>query len=63
MSKERLCVSDQRPYTTLSRRYLWQSRWYNVRQDQLRNRSGGELIYTVIEKPPAVWVVPVTATR
>jgi len=61
VSKERLCVSDQRPYTTLSRRYLWQSRWYNVRQDQLRNRSGGELIYTVIEKPPAVWVVPVTA--
>jgi len=60
VSKERLCVSDQRPYTTLSRRYLWQSRWYNVRQDQLRNRSGGELIYTVIEKPPAVWVVPVT---
>ena len=59
MSKERLCVSDQRPYTTLSRRYLWQSRWYNVRQDQLRNRSGGELIYTVTA--PAVWVVPVTA--
>ncbi len=30
MSKERLCVSDQRPYTTLSRRYLWQSRYaYN----------------------------------
>lgn len=55
-------MSDpQRPYTTLSRRYLWQSRWYSVRQDHLRSRSGGELTYTVIEKPPAVWVVPVTA--
>ena len=61
MITERPRVSDQRPYTTLSRRYLWQSRWYNVRQDHLRSRSGGELTYTVIEKPPAVWVVPVTA--
>lgn len=49
-----------RPYTTLERRYLWQSRWYNVRQDRLRAASGGELLYTVIEKAGAVFVVPVT---
>lgn len=59
-STEGLCVIDQRPYTTISRRYLWRSRWYNVRQDRLRGESGDELTYTVVEKPPAVWVVPVT---
>jgi ADP-ribose pyrophosphatase len=49
------------PYQTLSRRYVWQSRWYNVRQDQLRAPDGSEFTYTVIEKPHAVWIVPVTA--
>jgi ADP-ribose pyrophosphatase len=49
------------PYQTLSRRYVWQSRWYNVRQDQLRAPDGSEFTYTVIEKPRAVWIVPVTA--
>lgn len=53
-------MANNRPYETLSRHYLWQSRWYNVRQDQLRTQDGSELIYTVIEKPAAVWIVPVT---
>jgi ADP-ribose pyrophosphatase len=54
-------LSCERPYQTLSRHYLWQSRWYSVRQDQLRIGDGKELTYTVIEKPEAVWIVPVTA--
>jgi ADP-ribose pyrophosphatase len=49
-----------RPYQTLSSRYLWQSRWYNLRQDQLCATDGSEVTYTVIEKPAAVWIVPVT---
>lgn len=53
-------MSDERPYNTLDRRYLWQSRWYNVRQDRLRAKDGTELTYTLIEKPDAVWIVPVT---
>lgn len=48
-------------YQRLSSRYLWQSRWYNVRQDQLRAPDGSDLTYTVIEKPDAVWIVPLTA--
>jgi ADP-ribose pyrophosphatase len=32
-----------------------------VRQDRLRTWDGKELTYTVIEKPEAVWTVPVTA--
>ena len=47
-------------YERLSSRYLWQSRWYNVRQDELRASNGDEFTYTVIEKPDAVWIVPVT---
>ncbi|MBN1679427.1 MAG: NUDIX hydrolase [Anaerolineae bacterium] len=50
----------KRPYQTLSSHYLWQSQWYNLRQDQLRATDGAELTYTVIEKPRAVWIVPIT---
>ncbi len=53
-------MTHNRPYATLTSRYLWQSRWYNVRQDQLQAVDGSELTYTVIEKPGAVWIVPVT---
>jgi ADP-ribose pyrophosphatase len=54
-------VHEDRPYATLSRRYIWQSRWYNVRQDRLHAQDGSELTYTLIEKPGAVWIVPLTA--
>jgi ADP-ribose pyrophosphatase len=54
-------MSQDDPYTTLSSRYVWQSRWYNVRQDQLRAPDGSEFSYTIIEKPRAVWIVPVTS--
>jgi len=52
----------KRPYTVLASQYLWQSRWYNLRQDQLRAANGLEITYTVVEKPVAVWIVPVTPT-
>jgi len=47
-------------WETLDRRYLWQSRWYNLRQDRLRTAAGHEFTYTMIEHPGAVWIVPVT---
>lgn len=40
--------------------YLWQSKWYSLRQDRLRTREGHEFTYTIVEHPGAVWVVPVT---
>ncbi len=49
------------PYQTLSSRYLWQSRWYNLRQDRIRTPDGSEGTYTIVEHPGAVWVVPLTA--
>lgn len=49
------------PYQRISSRYIWKSRWYNVRQDEIRAPDGSEHTYTVVEHPGAVWVVPVTA--
>lgn len=54
-------MAGERPYEMLSSHYLWQSRWYNVRQDRLRSPDTGDLVYTIIEKPVAVWIVPVKA--
>ena len=59
-SRSGFTLTHNRPYTTCSSRYLWQSRWYNVRQDQLRAHDGSEMTYTVIEKTGAIWIVPVT---
>lgn len=47
-------------HETLDSHYLWQSPWYNLRQDRLRAPGGREYTYTVVEHPGAVWVVPVT---
>jgi ADP-ribose pyrophosphatase len=44
----------------LDSRTLWQSRWYNLRQDRLRTPAGHEFSYTLVDHPGAVWVVPVT---
>jgi len=29
-------------WETLDRRYLWQSQWYNLRQDRVRTAAGHE---------------------
>jgi len=50
-----------RPWQILDQRFLWQSRWYNLRQDRLRAPDGHEFAFTVVEHPGAVWVVPVMA--
>ncbi len=47
-------------WETLSTRFLWRSRWYNLRQDRLRAPDGHEFTYTLVDHPGAVWVVPVT---
>ncbi len=50
-------------WQTLSTRFLWQSRWYNLRQDRLRAPNGHEFTYTLVDHPGAVWIVPVTTDR
>lgn len=44
----------------LSSRYLYESHWYNVRQDEIRLPTGEIIHYTQIEHPGFVTVVPVT---
>jgi ADP-ribose pyrophosphatase len=50
-------------WQTLSTRFLWQSRWYNLRQDRLRALDGHEFTYTFVDHPGAVWIVPLTTER
>lgn len=47
-------------WKTLDSHFLWQSQWYNLRQDRLRTQDGHEFTYTIVDHPGAVWVVPVT---
>ena len=47
-------------WKTLDSHFLWQSQWYNLRQDRVRTPAGHEFTYTIVEHPGAVWVVPVT---
>jgi len=48
------------PWQTLGTTRLWESRWYNLRQDRVRIHTGDEITYTFQEHPGAVFIVPVT---
>lgn len=48
-----------KPYQTLASRLLFQSRWYQLRQDDVILPNGEQTVYNVIQKGDAVWVVPV----
>lgn len=50
----------QRPFQTISSRVVWSCPWYQVRQDKIVTPDGRPGVYNVIEKPDAVWIVPVT---
>ena len=50
----------QEPWKTLDTTRLWESRWYNLRQDRVRIHTGDEITYTFQEHPGAVFIVPVT---
>jgi ADP-ribose pyrophosphatase len=49
----------ENPYRTLSSRIVWRSPWFALREDQIRLPDGSDGVYTVIERPGAVWIVPV----
>lgn len=49
-----------KPFQTLSSRIAWSSAWYQVRQDRILLPNGETGVYNVIDKPDAVWVVPLT---
>jgi ADP-ribose pyrophosphatase len=49
------------PWQTLETTCLWESTWYNLRQDRVRIHTGDVITYTYQEHPGAVFIVPVTA--
>lgn len=51
---------NRSPYQTFASKYIWKSRWYNLRQDEIQTPDGSRGTYTIVEHPGAVWVVPVT---
>ncbi|MCO5180994.1 MAG: NUDIX hydrolase [Candidatus Promineofilum sp.] len=48
------------PFKTISSRTAWSCPWYRVRQDAIITPDGRAGVYNVIEKPDAVWIVPIT---
>lgn len=50
----------ERPFVTLSSAVVWSCPWYSIRQDTIRRPDGSVGEYNTVEKPDAVWIVPVT---
>lgn len=51
-------MTDTGGWKRLSARYLFESKWFNVRQDGVALPNGNEITYTMIEHPGFVVVVP-----
>lgn len=49
------------PIQQMSSRMAWQSRWYRVREDEVRLPDGSAGVYNVLEMNDSVFVVPVLA--
>ena len=47
-------------FKTLSQKIVWSCPWYAVRQDQIILPDGRRGVYNVVQKEPAVWILPVT---
>ncbi len=56
-------MAGKKPWHTIATTRLWRSRWYNLRQDNVRIHTGAEVTYTFQEHPGAVFIVPVTVER
>lgn len=52
---------SENPYQRLSSRRVWQTRWMTLREDQIKLPDGSQGVYTVIERPEAVWIIPLLA--
>jgi hypothetical protein len=47
---------------TLSSRVVYQNRWMSVREDQIERLDGSRGIYSVVDKPTAVIIIPLDGT-
>ena len=55
-----MTTSMSRPFTTLSQEIVWSCPWYQVRQDEILLPGGQRGVYNIVQKAPAVWILPVT---
>jgi 8-oxo-dGTP pyrophosphatase MutT (NUDIX family) len=46
---------------TIASREVYRNRWMTVREDRIERADGSHGIYSVVDKPPAALIVPVTA--
>ena len=49
-----------KPFKQLDSKIAWSCDWYNVRQDKIQLPDGTIGQYNIVQKPPAVWVLPIT---
>jgi ADP-ribose pyrophosphatase len=54
-----MAANDDRDIETLGTRIVYDNRWMRLREDTIRRRDGSEGIYTVVEKPDFVVIVPI----
>lgn len=52
-----------KPFKQLDSKIAWSCDWYNVRQDKIQLPDGSIGQYNVVQKSPAVWVLPITANK
>ena len=52
-----------KPFKQLDSKIAWSCDWYNVRQDSIQLPDGSIGQYNIVQKPPAVWVLPVTKNK
>jgi len=50
------------PMKTLSSRVVYQNRWMTLREDQIERLDGSQGIYSFVEKPTAVMIIPLEGT-
>jgi ADP-ribose pyrophosphatase len=50
------------PFQTLNSRIVYRNApWYVLRRDEIRLPDGSQGVYTVVQRPGAVWIVPLLA--
>ena len=54
-----MAPNDDPDIETLGTRIVYENRWMRLREDAIRRRDGSEGIYTVVEKPDFVVIVPI----
>jgi ADP-ribose pyrophosphatase len=53
---------NKNPMKTISSRVVYQNRWMTVREDAIERLDGSPGIYSFVEKPPAVMIIPLEGT-